>query len=65
MPIFTIPKEISRQGELVVISKKELNKLIAQASDVVGEAQVLRWSREARQLKRAGKLSVLTSLRAL
>jgi hypothetical protein len=65
MVTITIPKELSEHGELVVIPKKELDELIARASDVVGEKEILHWSREARRMKRAGKLPVLRSLRKL
>ena len=53
------------KDDLVVIPKKELDALIERAGEAVTEANILRWSREARQLKRAGKLPKLRSLRDL
>ena len=54
-----------REGEVVVIPKKQYISLLARAKAGVGDKDVLRWSREARSLKRAGKLPVLRSLRSL
>ncbi|KKU67992.1 MAG: hypothetical protein UX89_C0009G0026 [Parcubacteria group bacterium GW2011_GWA2_47_16] len=54
-----------REGEVVVIPKKQYISLVARAESAVSEKDVLRWSREARTLKRAGKLPVLRSLRSL
>lgn len=65
MVTLIIPKKITRRGELVLIPKKDLEKLIARAGNSVREKDVLRWSREVRLLKRVGKLPVLRSLRAL
>ena len=59
MTIITIPKRFADKGDLVVIPKKELDELIARAGDEVTEQDVLRWSREAKRLRRAGKLSRL------
>lgn len=60
-----LSKAMLREGEVVVIPKKEFISLVTRAEGAVGERDVLRWSREARTLKRTGKLSVLRSLRAL
>jgi len=65
MATITIPKKIAGKGDLVVIPKKELDELIERAGDAVTEADILRWSKEARQLKKAGKLPKLRSLRDL
>ncbi|OHA26537.1 MAG: hypothetical protein A3C06_03095 [Candidatus Taylorbacteria bacterium RIFCSPHIGHO2_02_FULL_46_13] len=65
MVTITIPKTLTKAGELVLISKKELNELIARAGDVVKENDILRWSREAKVLRKNGKLPVLRSLRSL
>lgn len=65
MVTITIPKKLAKIGDLVLISRKELEALIMRASDAVGEKDVLRWSREARVLKRAGRLPMLKSLRAI
>jgi hypothetical protein len=60
-----IPKTLAGSDELVIIPKKEFDDLSARAERAVGEQEVLRWSREAKQLHRAGKLPKLTSLRRL
>jgi hypothetical protein len=60
-----IPKTLAGSDDLVIIPKKEFDDLSARAESVVGEQEVLRWSREAKQLHRAGKLPKLTSLRGL
>lgn len=54
-----LSKEMLRGGEAVVIPKKQYISLVARAGSVVHEKDVLRWSREAKALKRTGKLSVL------
>lgn len=43
--------------------KREFEKLLAGRG--VDETKILRWSREARKLKRAKKLPVLSSLKSL
>ncbi|TSC56611.1 MAG: hypothetical protein Greene041679_511, partial [Parcubacteria group bacterium Greene0416_79] len=60
----TIPRSVarSRNLELVAIPRADLEALIERASDEVSEKDVLRWSGEARALKRTGKLPVLRSL---
>ena len=54
-----IPRRLAGKDDLVVIQRKELDELIARAGDPVSQQDVLRWSREARKLRRAGKLSKL------
>lgn len=54
-----IPKKLAGKDDLVVIPKKELDKLVARAGDPVSEQDILRWSREAKKLRRAGMLSKL------
>ena len=61
----TIPNNAPRGKELVAIPRKQLEALIESAGKEVGGKDILRWSREARSLKRAGRLSVLRSLRSL
>jgi hypothetical protein len=65
MATITIPKKLAGDDDLVVIPKKELDALIARADGDVREQDVLRWSREARRMKRAGTLPELRSLRDL
>lgn len=59
MATIAIPKKLTNQGELVVISRKELDALIARAGEPVTEKDVLRWSREAKKMHKAGKLAKL------
>ena len=56
MATLTIPKKLAGEDDLVVIPKKEFDALIARVGDSVGEQDVLRWSREAKKLRSAGKL---------
>lgn len=52
------PKRIARGTELVVIPRKEYERLLAveEKKDLVTEEDVLYWSREAHELKKKGKL---------
>lgn len=57
-----------RSEELVVIPRKEYEEYLELKKDRGGgatEETVLRWSREAKTLRKAGKLSVLSSLKEL
>ncbi len=65
MATIIIPKRLANDDDLVVIPKKQLDALIASATDKALEQEVLRWSRDARRLHRAGKLPKLASLREL
>ena len=60
MVVITIPKKLANKGDLVVIPKKELEALIERAGEEVTERDVLRWSKEAKRLHRAGKLRKLS-----
>lgn len=57
-----LSKEMLHEGEVVVVPKKQFMLLVARADGAVTEKDVLRWSREARVLKRTRKLPVLRSL---
>ncbi len=63
----TISRRAREEDDLIAVPRRELNALIERADMSVGvsEKDILRWSREARALKRAGKLSMLRSLRPL
>ena len=69
MSTLTIPKKITKGEELIVLSRKEyerlsrLNKPRHARKETVTEEDVLRWSREAKTLKKLGKLPVLESLK--
>lgn len=60
-----LSKEMIREGEVVVLPKRQFISLLARAEDAVSEKDILQWSREARALKRARKLPVLRSLGSL
>ena len=55
----TIPRTITGREELVVLPRRILERLL---SNKVKEGEILRWSREAKKLKKAGKLPILRSL---
>ena len=59
MTTITIPKKIAGKDDLVVLPKKEFDALVARAGGMVTAEDVLRWSREAKKLRRAGKLPKL------
>jgi len=67
MVTITIPKQMTKGEELVVLTRKEYEKFLDAAvrEKGVSAVDVLRWSREARQLKKQGKLPVLRSLKDL
>ena len=66
--VVTIPKRLTGRDDLVVLTRKEYERLIDtktkdkaegdKKKETVTEDDVLRWSREAKKLKRAGKLSL-------
>ncbi len=55
--IITIPQKLAKKGELVIIPKKEYEELLRKQK--VTAEDVLRWTREAKLLKRIGKLPEL------
>jgi len=61
--VITIPKELVKEGELIVIPRKKYEQLLE--GQKITEEDVLRWTREARRLKRTGKLAKLKSREAL
>jgi len=61
--VITIPKELAKEGELIVIPRKKYEQLLE--GQKITEEDVLRWTREARRLKKIGKLLKLKSLAAL
>lgn len=68
MPTITIPKEMMRKDDdLVLIPRREYEAFlrITRSEGLVTEKDVLRWSREAKQLKKERKLPLLRSLRDL
>lgn len=61
--LITIPNSIAKMGELVVLPRKEFEKLLKGRIEELKEQELLRLSREAKNLKKEGRLSVLHSLR--
>lgn len=60
----TIPKSITGSEELVVLPLKEFERLLSENTKM-SENDVLKWSREAKKIKKAGKLPILRSLKSL
>lgn len=68
--VITIPKRMTGRDELVVLPRKEYERLLEvkrengkmYKKETVTEENVLRWSREAKKLKRAGKLPLFEDL---
>ena len=58
--VITIPKDLAKEGELILIPRKKYEKLLE--SQKVTEEDVLRWAKESRILKKAGKLPKIESL---
>jgi len=57
--IITIPKELAKEGELILIPRKKYERLLE--AQKVTEKDVLRWTKEAKILKKVGKLPKLKS----
>ncbi len=57
--IITIPKELAKEGELILIPRKKYERLLE--TQKVTENDVLRWTKEAKILKKVGKLPKLKS----
>ena len=65
MTTITIPRKLSQNGDLVIVPKKEFDELLLRAKHDVSEEDILRWSKEAKAMKKYGKLPQLHSLRGL
>ena len=57
--VITIPKEIAKEGELIVIPRKKYEQLLE--GQKINEEDVLRWASEAKRLKKIGRLPKLKS----
>lgn len=57
--IITIPRKIAREGELILMPRKSYEKLLE--NQKITEEDVLRWTKEARVLKKIGRLPKLKS----
>ena len=65
MPTITIPENLIKSDDLVAISRKDYENFLelkSEVKEVVSEDDVLRWSREAKKLKKAGKLPQFNEL---
>ncbi len=69
MATITIPKTITKETDFVIIPRKEYEQFLRlknpEEKETVTEEDVLGWSREAKKLKKAGKLPRLSSLKSL
>jgi len=57
--VITIPKELVKEGELIVIPRKKYEQLLE--GQKITEEDVLRWASEAKRLKKIGRLPKLKS----
>ena len=57
--VITIPKELVKEGELIVIPRKKYEQLLG--GQKITEEDVLRWAGEAKRLKKIGRLPKLKS----
>ncbi|PIY90744.1 MAG: hypothetical protein COY72_01755, partial [Candidatus Nealsonbacteria bacterium CG_4_10_14_0_8_um_filter_35_10] len=57
--VITIPKELVKEGELIVIPRKKYEQLLE--GQKITEEDVLRWAGEAKRLKKIGRLPKLKS----
>ena len=57
--VITIPKELVKEGDLIVIPRKKYEKLLE--GQKITEEDVLRWAGEAKKLKKIGRLPKLKS----
>ncbi len=70
MTTITIPQKITKNRDLIAIPRKEYEillgafKILKEKKQVTAE-DILRWSKEAKRLKRAGRLPLLRSLKDL
>lgn len=65
MATITIPKNLIKSDDLVIIPRKEYEEFLEIKKEErrqATEEDVLRWSREARKLKKAGKLPLFKNL---
>ncbi len=63
--LVTIPSSIAKMGELVVLPRKEFERLLEGRIEELEEQELLLLSHEAKNLKKEGRLPVLRSLRDL
>jgi len=57
--IITIPKDLIKEGELILIPRRKYEKLLE--NQKITAEDILRWAKEAETLKKIGKLPRLKS----
>jgi hypothetical protein len=65
MAVITLPKKLINKKDLVIIPKKEYEKLLKAFKILKNQETILNLAKEARRLKKKGKLPVLRSLKDL
>jgi hypothetical protein len=65
MTIITLPKKLTKEGNLVIIPKREYEKLLKAFRMLKNQEIILNLAKEAKRLKKKGKLHVLKSLKDL
>lgn len=70
MTTITISRKITENKDLIAIPRKEYEMLLSafkilKEKRQITEKDVLRWSREAKKLKKIGRLPILRSLKDL
>jgi hypothetical protein len=65
MTVITLPKKLIKKDDLVIIPKKEYEKLLKAFKILKNQETILNLAKEARRLKKKGKLPILRSLKDL
>jgi len=65
MTIITLPKKLTKEGNLVIIPKREYEKLLKAFRILKNQEIILNLAKDAKRLKKKGKLPVLKSLKDL
>jgi len=65
MTIITLPKKLTKERNLVIIPKREYEKLLKAFRILKNQEIILNLAKEAKRLKKKGKLPVLKSLKDL
>jgi hypothetical protein len=65
MTVITLPKKLLRERGLVIIPKKEYEKLLKAFKILKNQETILNLAKEAKRLKKKGKLPILRSLKDL
>jgi len=63
MSVITLPKKLTKEKELVIIPKKEYEKLLKAFKILKNQEIIFNLAKEARKLKKKGKLPLLRSLK--